>query len=625
MNGTDYENFKLILQRFVAYLKFANALSLSEISGAKIEDKFVNFCKNQESNTKLKQLYSDLCKLFKLKDKIDITQRFGWGGQGYNDGPIFNLIKDISVFNEGQISISIYSPHAFVNDACYLHWLILGSDVSIYPIWKGKRDDKDNDIISLKVCLSKDKDKTSNEDNTIIVGKFDNKEKLEEFYQRFVILKKDSLTLLLKQAKNIIFTGAPGTGKTYLAKQIAELIGAETEFVQFHPSYDYTDFVEGLRPKEVNENIVFERKDGIFKAFCEIALKKYLVSKDIQETDLEKFIQKNASNKVNNELNSIRKQIQNIFPNSNDTNATSAPQNFVFIVDEINRGEISKIFGELFFSVDPGYRGVSGAVKTQYANLQIAPNLFDLVLLALGKIDDGDWGHFFIPENVYIIGTMNDIDRSVESMDFAFRRRFTFKEIQAEDTQLQILNSMKIDDLKLKEKAIKKLIDKMDELNKAIYDPKNTSNDNQVDLSEAYHIGAAYFKHYTDYINQDDPFGKLWENHLRGVLFEYLRGKPNAKDILEQWHNAYDNGLLYMVNLKAEALKTALLEAQVENTDERIAQIESIIRENPNVKTKKNLQNLIEQADQFKDIIKIIKECWVTKKNNTNTEAAEDE
>lgn len=105
---------------------------------------------------------------------------------------------------------------------------------------------------------------------------------------------------------NLILTGAPGTGKTYMAKEIASMMNAKTGFVQFHPSYDYSDFVEGLRPKDDETGkIGFERKDGVFKEFCAKAL--------------------------NNPDN-----------------------NYVFIIDEINRGEISKIFGELFFSIDPG-------------------------------------------------------------------------------------------------------------------------------------------------------------------------------------------------------------------------------------------------------------------------------
>lgn len=78
---------------------------------------------------------------------------------------------------------------------------------------------------------------------------------------------------LLKANKNLVLTGAPGTGKTYLAKEIAKAMDAEVEFVQFHPSYDYTDFVEGLRPEDSDsENLEFTRKDGIFKVFCKKAL-----------------------------------------------------------------------------------------------------------------------------------------------------------------------------------------------------------------------------------------------------------------------------------------------------------------------------------------------------------------
>ena len=90
----------------------------------------------------------------------------------------------------------------------------------------------------------------------------------------------------------------------------------------------------------------------------------------------------------------------------------------MFVIDEINRGEISKIFGELFFSIDPGYRGEERyGISTQYSNLH-----------------NDSREKFYIPDNVYIIGTMNDIDRSVDSFDFAMRRRFRFIEVKAEDT-----------------------------------------------------------------------------------------------------------------------------------------------------------------------------------------------
>ncbi|MBO4541721.1 MAG: AAA family ATPase [Bacteroidales bacterium] len=179
---------------------------------------------------------------------------------------------------------------------------------------------------------------------------------------------------------------------------------------------------------------------------------------------------------------------------------------FVFIIDEINRGEISKIFGELFFAIDPGYRGEKGKVKTQYQNL----------------IDDDDefYDGFYVPENVYIIGTMNDIDRSVESMDFAFRRRFAFKEIKADD-RIVMLN-----DLPQKDKAVRR----MQNLNKSIEKIEG--------LSSSYHIGPAYFLKLK---NCNEDFQQLWDNHLEGLLREYLRGMQDVDEKINKLKAAYNN------------------------------------------------------------------------------------
>ena len=185
----------------------------------------------------------------------------------------------------------------------------------------------------------------------------------------------------------------------------------------------------------------------------------------------------------------------------------------VFIIDEINRGEISKIFGELFFSIDPGYRGKQGKVNTQYQNMVEEGDVFK----------DG----FYVPENVYIIGTMNDIDRSVESMDFAMRRRFAWQEVTAEESYANMIeNEAEFAGIKDEIKA------RMFNLNNAIAKTEG--------LNEAYQIGAAYFRNYRYYQSEEKPFECLWNNHLKGLLFEYLRGNRKAKELLEKLHKAYN-------------------------------------------------------------------------------------
>lgn len=418
-------------------------------------------------------------------------------------------------------------------------------------------------------------------------------------------LKEQISTFLtiLKSNHNLILTGAPGTGKTYLSKQIAKAMGCtdnEIGFVQFHPSYDYTDFVEGLRPaQDKSGNVGFVRKDGVFKAFCRKALKNVIDSKktpqelknektfkekydeiigkiengEIDRFDLRTGVQMDVvevSEKDNiilrthgsdkqytvsfgrlsqlakkfpdvaslNSITNIDKTIRDVIKGchtssywavlkaiyeqcSSDENEivpnVVEEKKYVFIIDEINRGEISKIFGELFFSIDPGYRGIEGKVRTQYANMQTDPNVFDE---ALGINDSYNCGHFFVPENVYIIGTMNDIDRSVESMDFAFRRRFAFKEIKATD-RVEML-----DDLTWKDEAVKR----MNRLNAKIEIIEG--------LSSAYHIGPAYFLKLKNY---NGDFDQLWENHLEGLLREYLRGMQNLEEKLKTLKAAYDN------------------------------------------------------------------------------------
>lgn len=374
---------------------------------------------------------------------------------------------------------------------------------------------------------------------------------------------------LLEANYNIILTGAPGTGKTYLAKQIAKAMKAEIEFVQFHPSYDYTDFVEGLRPTppDENGNIGFERRDGAFKEFCKKALKANTLNEvDNFDEAWEKLLVLVKENLANGNLTKIGSwdyglstkdslkysslntpslysftiTKQNVYDAYQ--NKTARPsgafqkdmtivvdymkthfglkeyeqgaifdgeenQKYIFIIDEINRGEISKIFGEIFFSIDPGYRGEENRVKTQYSNL----------------IENGDvfFDGFFIPWNVYIIGTMNDIDRSVESFDFAMRRRFAWKEINANERISMWDNQIE----EWKDEAGKR----MEALNAKIEIIPG--------LGSAYHIGPAYFLNLKKY---GGDFKLLWDYHLKGVLYEYLRGLPESENRLIELKEAFN-------------------------------------------------------------------------------------
>lgn len=386
-------------------------------------------------------------------------------------------------------------------------------------------------------------------------------------------MELDKIKKLLLGNHNLILTGAPGTGKTYMAKKIAEAMGAEWKLVQFHPSYDYTDFVEGLRPMKKEDKLGFERKDGVFKAFCKEAINSRGLQADQALEQFKKDLSvsqpieiscfRNSARKIRVQLNDkgaiivypIKSEKKDGYPcpeksvltylttgeydEKHDTyppsvgeyirdkylvNAVASPKPYVFIIDEINRGEISKIFGELFYSVDPGYRGEKGKVMTQYQNLVPQDDIF--------------FNGFYIPENVYIIGTMNDIDRSVESMDFAMRRRFAWKEITASSRQSMLDEDGAWNGKKPTNEVIQEMKNRMNNLNACIIDQyqssTNTSRD-RIGLTKAYQIGASYFLKYGLYGNFDD----LWENHLKGLLYEYLRGTTDIETKITRLHEAY--------------------------------------------------------------------------------------
>ena len=389
----------------------------------------------------------------------------------------------------------------------------------------------------------------------------DEKEKKEEKMSlEYKVYHPLSQTLL--QSKNLILRGAPGTGKTYLAKEIAKELtdGNEDQigFVQFHPSYDYTDFVEGLRPVSNGDGAIeFKLQDGIFKDFCQKAKEAQLIGGQdnfdeawdsyleyINVAEEKEYITKTSYLSVNSRQNlSVnydsgvpgwslpRKYVYELYKDKNynkqeyyksggrtvletlrkrfglkdyiSPTEIDTDKKFVFIIDEINRGEISKIFGELFFSVDPGYRGEKGSVSTQYANLH--------------ENDE----KFYIPENVYIIGTMNDIDRSVDTFDFAMRRRFRFVEVTAE-SQLGMLDDAlgdKAEEAKARLRNLNAKIEKVKELN------------------SHYHIGPSYFLKLEEV---DFDYELLWSDYLKPLLEDYLRGSYEEDEILNTLKKAYD-------------------------------------------------------------------------------------
>ena len=239
---------------------------------------------------------------------------------------------------------------------------------------------------------------------------------------------------LLKRKKNIILQGPPGVGKTFIARKIAyEMIGLANddniEMVQFHQSYSYEDFIQGLRPCKTG----FELKNGMFYTFCRKAL-------------------------------------------------AHPDRKFFFIIDEINRGNLSKIFGELMMLIEHDKRDKKYAIKLTYAE------------------DENDT--FYIPANLYIIGTMNTADRSLAIVDYALRRRFAFV------TLLPIFNDEFCSFLSsqgLGQNLIKHILKSIQTVNHHIK--------SDINLGVGFQIGHSYFCSYVNALDE-----KRWYNEV--ILFE---------------------------------------------------------------------------------------------------------
>lgn len=428
-------------------------------------------------------------------------------------------------------------------------------------------------------------------------------------------------TIYLRDMKQMVLTGAPGTGKTYGA---IEYVNNEVdrnrgrwEIVQFHPSYDYTDFVEGIRPvpnKNIENNLSFVKLDGDFKRFCRKIVKsrldKILFDKDdifskilipsIKEDetnrkekkednnttlfydpeskDIYQFLTKdnrsclsekpnnNCSEKEKDELRKalfeyIKKIADTIkYQKENDEIKVTISENekklleifnssvnteneelFYFIIDEINRADISKVFGELMFGFE--YRGVENRFPTQYSQLNVVFEKNDVTnqfeCMDFDCFEDG----FFIPENLIVIGTMNDIDKSVESFDFAMRRRFQWIPVETKEVMFEVLMGelcKNEDDQKRFYKRIAKLEEKINDMNEVITHKKWSA----FGLNKDYRIGPSYFKNYhlekmddTETISREGinkaSLGNEFELKIVPTLCEYVRGRGTVEKIDE--------------------------------------------------------------------------------------------
>ncbi|MCC2545967.1 AAA family ATPase [Hymenobacter sp. BT175] len=224
----------------------------------------------------------------------------------------------------------------------------------------------------------------------------------------------DALTAL-RRRRNLVLQGPPGTGKTFLARRLAWLLlgatdAARIELVQFHPSYSYEDFVQGFRPDAKGR---FLLTPGVLLDVCR------------------------------------RAQADPARP-------------YVLLIDELNRGNLSRIFGELLLLLEADKRGPAHAVRLPYAAATEA--------------------RFFVPENVYFIGTMNTADRSLAPLDYALRRRFAFVPMQPE---FGVLFQALLAGQGVPPPVIERLVGRLTELNQTIADDP--------DLGPGYRIGHSYF------------------------------------------------------------------------------------------------------------------------------------
>lgn len=288
---------------------------------------------------------------------------------------------------------------------------------------------------------------------------------------------------------NVIFYGAPGTGKTYFVKNMIDLVcqgdTSRYEWVQFHPSYTYEDFIEGIKPTGITKNgsVKLELVNGIFKNLC-IRAKK----------------DENPEHK------------------------------YYFIADEINRANLSAVFGETLSLIEADYRDDTKSeehpnlIDTQYSQIERAIVNADPKKTAI-YYDEKNPGKFGIPKNVYFIGMMNDVDKSIDAFDLALRRRFKWVR---KDCDTEVVRAF-LNEKEIKEESIEKYIKSIDSLNKFISD--------ELKLGKSFEFGHSFFMKIT--FNKDKKIEKkhkevLFKNYLKPTLTEYLRSLYDNEEELKK-------------------------------------------------------------------------------------------
>lgn len=418
------------------------------VAGSQGTEVLRNFRYNLKTHT---QVFLDLLRILPVGYHIRLPDRQGWDLK-----PVSELLSvgDLSpLFDAEEINIEKRFDHSdpilFTTE---FSDRVKDIFQTLYPLYRFTTGS--NEVIETLIDAGEDNGEEASEERYLLENLVEDTYLPAEFWNK--------IELLLEDKGQIVFYGPPGTGKTWVADKFAQYwvdqareLGGEVKVVQFHPSYSYEEFMEGIRPESVDgpngtKQITYPVKSGIFRRLCDEASQH---------------------------------------PN----------RRYVLIIDEINRGELPRILGELLYLLE--YRKKS--VELPYS---------------------GNQGEFGIPANVFLIGTMNTADRSIALVDHALRRRFYFVPMKAD---AELLRSFLLEN----QPDMEWVADLLAVLNKKL--------ENEAKIEWALHIGHSHFMKKG--LN-DARLHLIWEHSVLPTLEEYF----------------YRKGDSFLKSFSLEALKAAL-------------------------------------------------------------------